>query len=156
VVTIKGRGIYLGKWNTAASGAEHDRLIAEFLANGRQLRDGADTTVVEVIDAYRKYAEGHYRKHGELTREFGCIREALRIVRELYGRTVANDFGPLALKAVRQRMLENGWSRGLHQQIDRTHPAVFPVGGGKRAGPARHVSRADGRIRLTQRSLRGP
>lgn len=120
VVTIKGRDIYLGRWNTAASRAEYDRLIAEFLANGRQLRDEVDTTVVEVINAYRKFAEQYYRKNGEVTREYGCIKEALKIVRELYGRKLANEFGPLALKAVRQRMVDNGWSRGyINKSIGR-------------------------------------
>ena len=39
VVTISGRDIYLGKWNTAASRAEYDRLIGEWLAGGRCLRN---------------------------------------------------------------------------------------------------------------------
>ena len=33
-----GTDLYLGKWNTAASSAEYDRLVAEFLANGRRLQ----------------------------------------------------------------------------------------------------------------------
>jgi integrase len=120
VVTINGRDVYLGKWNSAASKAEYDRLIAEFLANGRQLRSDADVTVVEVINAYRKFAEQYYRKNGEVTREYGCIKEALKIVRELYGRRLADDFGPLALKAVRQRMVDNCWSRGyINKSIGR-------------------------------------
>jgi hypothetical protein len=105
VVTFNGQDIYLGKWNTAASKAEYDRYIAEFLANGRQLRDDCDSTVVEIINAYRKFAETYYRKNGEVTREYGCIKEALKIVRELYGRTIANEFGPLALK-----LFGNAWS----------------------------------------------
>ena len=112
VVTINGRDIYLGKWNSAASKDEYDRLIAEFLANGRRLQSDADATVVEVLNAYRKFAENYYRKDGRVTSEYGCILESLKIVRELYGRKIANDFGPLALKAVRQRMVDKGWSRG--------------------------------------------
>jgi integrase len=120
VVTINGRDIYLGKWNSVASKAEYDRLIAEFLANGRQLRSESESVVVEIINAYRKFAEKYYRKNGEITREYGCIKEALKIVRELYGRTIANEFGPLALKAVRQRMIDNGWSRGyINKSIGR-------------------------------------
>ena len=65
------------------SRAEYDRLIAEFLANGRQLRSDIESTVVEIINAYRKFAERYYRKNGEVTREYGCIKEALKIVREL-------------------------------------------------------------------------
>src|SRR6188508_959046 len=101
VVTIHGRDLYLGKWNTAASRAEYDRLIAEFLAHGRRLQGDADGTVVEVLNAYRKFAEHYYRKDGRVTSEYAGIKEALKIVRELYGRTIANEFGPLALKAVR-------------------------------------------------------
>ena len=120
VVTINGQDIYLGKWNTAASKAEYDRLIAEFLANGRRLRNEIESTVVEVINAYRKFAERYYRKNGLVTREYGCIKEALKIVRVLYGRTNANEFGSLALKAVRQRMIDNGWSRGyINKSIGR-------------------------------------
>ena len=120
VVTLNGRDVYLGKWNTAASKAEYDRLIAEFLTNGRELRSTTEYTVVEVINAYRKFAERYYRKNGEVTREYGCIKEALKIVRGLYGRTIANEFGPLALKAARQRMIDNGWSRGyINKSIGR-------------------------------------
>ena len=120
VVTISGRDIYLGKWDSAASKAEYDRLIAEFLANGRRLQSNADETVVEVLNAYRKFAENYYRKDGRVTSEYGCIVEALKIVRELYGRKIANDFGPLALKAVRQRMVDKGWSRGhINKSIGR-------------------------------------
>lgn len=120
VVTINGRDIYLGKWNSAASKDEYDRLIAEFLANGRRLQSDADVTVVEVLNAYRKFAENYYRKDGRVTSEYGCILESLKIVRELYGRKIANDFGPLALKAVRQRMVDKGWSRGhINKSIGR-------------------------------------
>jgi len=76
--------------------------------------------VVEVLNAYRKCAENYYRKDGRVTSEYGCIVEALKIVRELYGRKIANDFGPLALKAVRQRMVDKGWSRGhINKSIGR-------------------------------------
>ena len=38
VVTLNGRDIYLGKWNTRQSWAEYDRLTGEWLAAGRVLR----------------------------------------------------------------------------------------------------------------------
>jgi hypothetical protein len=37
---------------------------------------------------------------------------ALKPVKMLYGHTAARDFGPLALKAVRQWMVTTGWTRG--------------------------------------------
>ena len=120
IVTLSGRDFLLGPHGTKASRSEYDRLVSEWIANGRQLRPDTDITVVEVINAYRKFAERYYRKNGGVTREYGCIKEALKIVRELYGRTNANEFGPLALKAVRQRMIDNGWSRGyINKSIGR-------------------------------------
>ena len=102
-VTINGQDICPGTWNTRASKAEYDRLIAEFLTHGRQLQSGVRQTVVEVLAAYRAFAENDYRKGDQVTREYSGIKDALKLVRELYDRTIANDFGPLALKTVRQR-----------------------------------------------------
>lgn len=57
--------------------------------------------MVEVLNVYRKFAENYYRKDGQVTSEYGCIKDALKIVRKLYGRKIANDFGPLALKTAK-------------------------------------------------------
>jgi integrase len=48
------------------------------------------------------------------------IRQALRVVNELYGRTLAKDFGPLALASVQGAMIARGWSRkSINRQIGR-------------------------------------
>ena len=45
---------------------------------------------------------------------------ALRPLLKLYGRTKAAEFGPRALKAVRQDMVELGWTRKyLNRHVDR-------------------------------------
>ncbi len=76
VVTINGRDLYLGKWNTAAGKAEYDRVIAEYLANGRQLKSEDEKTFEYVTDAYLVFAQQYYRKNETVTREFDCISEA--------------------------------------------------------------------------------
>ena len=105
VVTINGQDIYLGKWNTAASKAEYDRLIAEFLANGRRLRSEIEGTVVEVLNAYRKFAEKYYRKersgHPRVRLHQGSSEDRPRTVRPdecqriraagIEGRSAAHD-----------------------------------------------------------------
>src|SRR5215203_512318 len=84
VVTIDGRDIYLGKHDTPASRDEYDRVVAEWLANGRRLSsnpDGSgpsDLTVAELILAYLRYAESYYRKDGQATSEVANIKLALR------------------------------------------------------------------------------
>jgi len=64
--------------------------------------------------AYLKFAEGYYAKDGKPTKEFVCMKHALRTLLKLYGNTRARDFGPLALKAVREHMITvEGLSRGV-------------------------------------------
>ena len=116
VVTIDGRDFYLGKHGSVASHAEYDRLIAEWLANGRRLPSssdggGTDLTVSELLLAFLRFADGYYRKGGEPTGEADNIRYAVRPLRRLYGHTPAAKFGPLALKAVRQDMIDSGLCR---------------------------------------------
>ncbi len=42
VVTLNGRDFYLGRYNSPESRAEHDRVIAERLTNGRMLATTKD------------------------------------------------------------------------------------------------------------------
>ncbi len=115
VVTLDGKDRYLGRHGSAASRAEYDRLIAEWTAQGRRLPDSeTGMTIGELILAYWRRCQGHYRKpDGSNTSELHLVRLAMRPLKELYGRTPAAEFGPLALEAVQQRMIEAGLSRGV-------------------------------------------
>lgn len=53
-----------------------------------------------------RHAQIRYVKHGKQTSEVGCFRKGLRPVRRLYGSTPAADFGPRALKDVRQALID--------------------------------------------------
>jgi integrase len=66
------------------------------------------------------FADGYYLKDGEPTSEIKTTKRALKVVRELYGRELVSKFGPLALKAVRQRMIEKDWVRTqINKNTDR-------------------------------------
>ena len=67
VVTLDGRDVYLGQVRLAASQAEYDRLIAEWLANGRQHAPAADATIVELMVAYLQHVDAYYVKDGKPT-----------------------------------------------------------------------------------------
>ena len=110
VVTVNGHDFYLGKHGSARSRAEYDRLLAEWLANGRRL-PASDATVNELLLAYLGFADSYYIKHGRPTTEPASIRQTIRPLRELYGHTLAQDFGPMQLKAVRQAMIDSGLCR---------------------------------------------
>jgi integrase len=121
VVTLNGRDHYLGRYDSAESREKYDRLVAEWLASGRSTptparppREGtaADPTVGEILLAYLAHAEGYYRPgDGCRAHELDNLRDALRPVRALYGRTPALQFGPLALRAVREAMIRSGLAR---------------------------------------------
>ena len=67
VVTLSGKDFYLGPHGTAVSRREYDRLVAEWLENGRTLREPAaeaSITVTEVVAAYWRFAKTYYVKDG--------------------------------------------------------------------------------------------
>ncbi|HEU5118134.1 MAG TPA: tyrosine-type recombinase/integrase, partial [Isosphaeraceae bacterium] len=69
---------------------------------------------------YLRHAESYYRKGGEMTREVENIKHSIRPLRQLYGSTDAAAFGPLALKAVRQSMIDSGLCRNeVNKRIGR-------------------------------------
>ena len=115
VVTLAGVDYYLGRHGTAASRAAFDRLLGEWLVAGRIAPDrtGGGVTVVEVVAAYLKHANQYYKKpDGVPTSEARNAAIAMRPLKRLYGRTLATNFGPLALQSVRESMIASGLSRG--------------------------------------------
>ena len=121
VVRIDGRDFYLGRHGTEASRERYRRRIAEWLTSGRLPSDhsadqaaarGTDLTVNELILAYWRHAEQHYRgPDGTPTKELDNLADALRPLRRLYGHTRARAFGPLALRTVRDEMVRSGLCR---------------------------------------------
>ncbi len=110
------RDILLGKWGSAESRAEYARVLTEWEANGRRLPQRAatgDLTIHELLIGYWRHAEAYYRKNGKPTSQLSRIKLALKPVKALYGHTIAKDFGPLALKAVRDKMIQDQWTRGF-------------------------------------------
>jgi hypothetical protein len=125
VVRINGKDEYLGKYDSPESWDKYHRLIAEWLSNGQQpappttpLTEASPRlSVNEMLLAYWKFAKTYYSKEGKATKELSCMQEALQPLRELYGRTEAEDFGPKSLKAVRQHMLiERPSESGVSQE----------------------------------------
>src|SRR5262249_7048274 len=122
VVPLNGRDISLGRYGTPESRAEYDRLISEWLTNGRRLaatasESGADLTINEMLLPYLRHDDSYYRKpDGRPTSESECIRLALRPLRKLYGHTFAKDFGPLALKTVPTSRTQTSPSTSVRQQ----------------------------------------
>ena len=97
VVRINGHDQYLGRYDSPESWELYHRLIAEWLAIGRDSPpapakadgDGDEEdklSVNNVILVYWQFAKSHYVRNGEPTKEVEAIRIALRPLRQLFGR----------------------------------------------------------------------
>ena len=111
VVRLNGKDHYLGRFDSAESQGAYDRLIAEWLQRGRHTPDASPAhphsrptspSVNDLLLTYWHHAAGYYH---DAPVERDKIRHALRPLRELYGPTPAAEFGPLALRNVRQHLL---------------------------------------------------
>jgi len=138
IVTLSGKDHYLGPHGTNASKAEYDRLIGEWLANGRRLPDQSEEqaiTVQTLLADYWRWAKTYYVKNGRPTDEQSCIKIAIRDTRRLYANVSVEDFGPLALEAIRGEMLKRDASRGyINAQINRVR-RIFKWGVAKQKVP---------------------
>jgi integrase len=129
------RTVYLGEFDSPESRAEYGRIVAELATSPttavQHSADPAALTVNEVLLVYLTFAERHYRRpDGTATNEYAEYKLIARYVRELYGHTPAASFGPLALKAVRQRFIDAGWCRrSVNDRIGRVrHVFKWAVG----------------------------
>lgn len=120
VVRLNGRDIYLGKYGTPESRTAYERVIAEWLANGKQLAPrtvepvtASSVTVNELILAYIDHAKRYYLKNGEPTGELHNVKDSLKPVTLLYGDSSVTAFTPSALKAVREKMLASSLCRNV-------------------------------------------
>ena len=137
VVTLNGKVHYLGPWKSKASLVEYDRLIGEWLAAGRCLPSVAgDTTINELCAAYVRFAAVYYRKNGEPTRSIERVRMAVRHLRELYGSTLAIDFGPLALRAIQDRFVSQRKGRKYVNYLTAEIKRIFKWGVSREMVPA--------------------
>lgn len=69
-VTIAGKMFFLGVYGSLESKAEYDRIIREWLSNGRAptaVQMTSTITIVELIDRFLTHAETYYLKDGKPT-----------------------------------------------------------------------------------------
>jgi integrase len=137
VVALNKKVHYLGPWNSKKSRIEYDRLVGEWMAAGRFLPEAPnDTTINELCAAYKRFAEGYYRKNGELTRTIERVRMAIRHMSEIYDSTFVVDFGPLALQAMQNRFVVQGKGRTYVNYLTAEIKRMFKWGVSREMVPA--------------------
>jgi len=128
-VTLMGKCVYLGRHGTREAQDAYDRLIGEWIAQGRprvtMAGDDGKSTVTQIILAFWAAAQEMYpacrRPEGKHpASELGSYFDALKVLRRLYGTSSAEDFGPLKLEVVRNEMVRSGLCRDyVNDQIGR-------------------------------------
>ncbi len=126
VVRIDGQDRYLGQYDSPKSWQKYHQLIAEWLAGDAvPLQDfspdqATGLKIKKLVLLYDQHAEKYYVKNGRTTTEFIGIREAAKRLLRLYAETDVVDFGPKALKLVRDELIRDGHCRrGVNQNIGR-------------------------------------
>jgi hypothetical protein len=119
-VRLNGETIYCGPWGSAEAREKYESLIRGWLANDRTLPEQPITPAAIIADAYTvdalcadylEFAQQHYVKNGAVTDEVACLKSVIRVWVNLFPMMPVADFGPKALKTVRDEMIRLGHSR---------------------------------------------
>jgi integrase len=117
VVTIGGKNRYLGPYDSPQSHQQYARLIAEWKAQLAErgqpepARPQQALSVNEVLQAFWLHAKAYYVTEGRPTPEQVAYWSVIRTVQSLYGTSPVLQFGPLALKAVREHLIDRDLCR---------------------------------------------
>jgi integrase len=103
-----------GKYGSEQSKQEYERLLCQLRAHGGRLPAivaKKDITIAELVLKFMAHAESYYVDPvtRETTSEVIACRDGLRPLTRLYADTPATEFGPLALQALRDAMIDGSW-----------------------------------------------
>jgi len=109
VVTIRGRNIYLGRYDSPESRAAYDRVIREFtMSRGVAPSERASLTIAEFVLIYWRHAQTYYPAATLLS----TIKPPLKRLRQHCGDQLVAEFRPMRLKVLRQALLDSRDKRG--------------------------------------------
>lgn len=104
-----GRRYFLGTYGSEEAEQKRRQIVAEFdAALGVCPQRRSPITVEMLILRFLNHAKQHYTKNGRSTGSYERFKRALKPVLKLYAELSVADFKPLALKAVRQIMIDSG------------------------------------------------
>lgn len=111
-IEIDERRIYLGKYDTPESRQKYARILGEWASNGYHLPVKPEQiTMLELTDRYWEHSEVYYRDAtGKPTTSLHRVRTAIDTALVMYRDLPAAQFGPNALRAVRQVWIDRGSS----------------------------------------------
>jgi integrase len=133
-VQVKGQRHYLGVWDSPKSKERYAAFVAELAVKPGDVQPitpanpTTELTIVELCDAYLTFAKAYYRVDGKPTRTIQGILAAIRVLKNLYGRTLVADFGPLCLLAIQADLATKKLSRNYVNKTTSYIKRVFKWG----------------------------
>lgn len=122
-VRINGREYTLGKYGSPESRALYLTLIQKHRDAAPIVVRRSGVSVAELVLAFLDHAEMSVSYSQQCVLRSACLPLV-----EVHGETPINDFGPIALKQVRQKMIANGWARAtINSAVSRVRQ-VFRFG----------------------------
>lgn len=115
-IPTKDHRLYMGKYGTPESLARYAEFVKRIQSGQGSLPCPPPTSVPKVKDLvghYQEFAKAYYRRGDGLSPEYEAMRMALTYLSDLFGESLAMDFGPRSLKDL-QRSL-------VHAKYARTH-----------------------------------
>jgi integrase len=138
--------IYLGEWGTAEAQERYAEVVRRILlgldvTEAPTIGSGAKRaatmlTVRQLADRYIDHARDYYRREGIPTGEAYVAELSINAAVKQYGDLPAIEFGPLALEAVRDRMIADKLSRKTINSRVRRIVAAFKWAAAKEMIPS--------------------
>jgi integrase len=115
-IQIRGRRYYLGVYGSEESLTRYKQVLGELVVSPAVPKtiapaDGQTVLVVQVAAGYWEHCQAYYQKDGEPTGHLHAVSRALHYVRQLYAHVPVVEFGPLALRAIQQHLVNEGRCR---------------------------------------------
>jgi integrase len=122
IAVNNGQPLYLGRYNSPESKKRYANLLDQLDAGVEVNRDGpynSRKTIAEVVVRFLPYAEGHYTRGNELSAEYNSVKHALKPLLQLFGDTLASEFGPRKLKEIQRHMAKTLSRKVVNRRTNR-------------------------------------
>jgi integrase len=142
VVRLGGKDFYLGRYNSLESWERYHRLLAERhkgsigAPTSPQAAPIPPSTITQLCIGYYHHAQTYYVMNGRPTRQVSLIRYSLKVLRQLFGSTLAKDFGPIALRTCQAEFARIGLCRNEINRRVSLIKAMFKWGVSQELVPA--------------------
>lgn len=135
-INYRGQRHYLGKIGLLEAERERLRIVTEIKVGGNHSANSPAVTVAVLVRDFLKWAKKRYLKNGRSTGSWERFGYATAPLLALYANCPVSEFRPLALKAVRQKMVDSGLCRKTVNQRIGFVKQIFKWGVGEEMVPA--------------------